>query len=353
MIRRDFRRAVAAAEAELGRIAMPADTAHRVLSNVTRQRVPRRRLALAGLATVGVCVVAWALVVSREHRDTGPAASAAVVREPLLDGVEIVGGSPDVQMDLAGAGTRIGVRRGSRTLRIKGWGQVTLRAGASFRPVPGGVELSQGEADFDVDKRRPAAGSTFVRLPQGAIEIMGTRFSVAQRPDGGTVRLDEGAIRFHAPDGRIVALVPGESLVWPLPAASPEPVAPPAAPPRVLPLRATRPPPALHRESPVEPGGGDAAAAIVARIAALRAEGHYAELARELRMALASERRPLTRERLSFELGSVLSYHLPDRTQACAHWAEHRRAFPANRYAQEVSDVEKALRCNLHDGGGP
>jgi hypothetical protein len=50
----------------------------------------------------------------------------------------------------------------------------------------------------------------------------------------------------------------------------------------------------------------------------------------------------------------VLSYHLPDHAQACAHWAEHRRAFPANRYAQEVSDVEnQVLRCDRLDGGGP
>src|SRR5262249_8729875 len=114
--------------------------------------------------------------------------------------------------------------------------------------------------------------------------------------------------------------------------------------------RASRP---EARDEAAAPGApADATAALVERIAALRADGRYDELAGELRAALARETRPLTRERLSFELGSVLSYHLPDRAAACAHWTAHRRLFADGRYAQEVADVEKALRC-AGEGGGP
>src|SRR5205807_785325 len=100
-------------------------------------------------------------------------------------------------------------------------GRVVVRAGSWLRRTSDGVELSVGAADFQVNKRAPGVGSTFVRGPQGAIEITGTRFSVVQGPDGGSVRLDEGGIRFHAPDGRVVSLAPGEALGWPLPAREP------------------------------------------------------------------------------------------------------------------------------------
>jgi anti-sigma factor ChrR (cupin superfamily) len=48
---RDFKRAIAAAKAQLERAEMPADAAHRVLRNVTRGR-HSPRLVLAGLALV-------------------------------------------------------------------------------------------------------------------------------------------------------------------------------------------------------------------------------------------------------------------------------------------------------------
>jgi transmembrane sensor len=369
--RRDFKQAIAAAKVELGRVEMPAPVAHRVLRNV--KRAGRRGgpgLALGGLALAGACAVALLSIVGR--RPAPPAVVAGAAQLP--DGFESVRTSPDLQLDVARAGSRIGVRSGSCTLRVTGWGQVTLQTGASFAPVEGGVELSRGEADFEVDKRAPGAGSTFVRVPQGTIEITGTRFRVSEGVDGGTVHLDEGAIRFHAPDGRTVALTPGQSLTWPLPpppsAPPSEDAPPPGAPPApgvsrtssgasavlARPTGKTPRPPARVAPEPAvqaaQEGAVDATAALVERIADLRAEGRYDELARELRTALARETRPLTRERLSFELGSVLSYHLTDRAAACAHWAAHRRAFPEGRYAQEISDVEASIRCTA-EGSGP
>jgi transmembrane sensor len=345
MTRRDFKRAIAAAKTELGRIEMPTPAAARVLRNVKRRGRGGPALALGGLALAGACAAIFVVVGRGRHG--APPMAPAVMAARLPAGFETVGGTPDLQLDVAGAGTTIAVRRGSCTLRVHAWGAVTLRAGAAFRPIDGGVELSRGEADFVVDKRPPGAAATFVRGPQGTIEITGTRFTVIQRSDGGTVRLDEGAIRFRAPDGRTVALVPGQSLSWPLP---------PAASPRVTKtvrasMRATRAAPAFRqaeRTAPVDPSE-----ALVDRIAALRAERRYDEVTRELRAALVGEARPLTRERLSFELGSVLSYHLLDREAACAHWAGHRRAFAAGRYEQEVADIEKVLRCTPPAGGGP
>jgi transmembrane sensor len=84
---------------------------------------------------------------------------------------------------------------------------------------------------------------------------------------------------------------------------------------------------------------------MVDRIAALRASGRYAELADELAAAIAREPRVKTRERLSFELGSDLSYHLGDPGRACAHWEAHLRRFPSGRYTEEANDALRALHC--------
>ena len=139
-----------------------------------------------------------------------------------LDGVETIARSSDLQLSVDARRAALQVERGSCTLRVRGWGTVALRAGSSLRQADGGLDLSRGAADFQVDKRAPGTGSTLVRIPQGSlIEITGTRFSVIQGERGGSVHLDEGAIRFHAPDGRTVALVPGQSLAWPLPPPTP------------------------------------------------------------------------------------------------------------------------------------
>jgi transmembrane sensor len=85
---------------------------------------------------------------------------------------------------------------------------------------------------------------------------------------------------------------------------------------------------------------------MVDRIASLRASGRYAELAEELAAAIEREPRARTRERLSFELGSALSYHLGDRGRACAHWVRHLRRFPGGRYTEEAAEALRSLNCD-------
>jgi hypothetical protein len=263
----------------------------------------------------------------------------------LPDGFEVVAGvAPRWPVRAAGAGV-VAAGEGPAMLRVRSWGRVTLHAGARLRRAPDGVELLDGAADFEVDKRQAGAGTTFVHVAQAAVEITGTRFSIETSPGGGAVRLDEGAIRFHAPDGRTVALAPGQSLRWPLP---PEDApTPPRAPAPVAVRRDQAVRAAVGGAIAARAGDDDASAeAVVDRIAALRAAGRYGELADELRLATARARRPVTRERLSFELGEVLSFHLADGARACAHWADHLRAFPAGHYADEVSDARRILGCD-------
>ena len=59
----------------------------------------------------------------------------------------------------------------------------------------------------------------------------------------------------------------------------------------------------------------------------------------------ASEPSTATRERLSFELGSLLTYQLHDVKRACAHWDAHRRAYGNGRYDAEVRAAAERLAC--------
>ena len=86
------------------------------------------------------------------------------------------------------------------------------------------------------------------------------------------------------------------------------------------------------------------------RIASRRARGEYRELAADLAAAMERERRPLTRERLSFELGTVLEASTSTMRRGLArYWATHLRTFAGGRYLEEVSDARKVLGC---DKGG-
>jgi transmembrane sensor len=77
----------------------------------------------------------------------------------------------------------------------------------------------------------------------------------------------------------------------------------------------------------------------------LRSRGEYAEAVRLLDKGLAGIVSPATRERFSYELGSILTYQLHDASTACKQWAKHSAAFPDGRYARGVEAAREQLRC--------
>jgi hypothetical protein len=320
---------------------MPAAAAARVRRRLDQRARPSRRIGVTVLALAAAGAGAWLIARPQASSER----SSSFVDGVEADGVETIVRSPDLQLSVDARHAVLHVDRGSCTLRVRDWGTVSLRAGSSLRRADDGLELSSGAADFAVDKRAPANGSTFVHVPQGSIEITGTRFSMIQSERVGSVHLDEGSIRFHAPDGRTVALVPGQSLAWPLPAevAAAVETAPAARDTTVNPVTAAQ------RKVPSSQPGTDRGG-LVEQIAKLRAEGRYQELVEALGAAIGRERRALMRERLSFELGAVLTYHLVANERACTHWAAHDRAFPGGHYAEEVADARKHLHCDREGG---
>ena len=78
----------------------------------------------------------------------------------------------------------------------------------------------------------------------------------------------------------------------------------------------------------------------------LRSRGEYPEAVRLLDKGLGGLVSAATRERFSFELGSILSYQVGDRTRACAHWEKHRAQFRGGRYAREVDAAREKVKCD-------
>jgi transmembrane sensor len=224
-------------------------------------------------------------------------------------------------------------------LRVTVSGQVgakIARAGAALRMV-------EGTAEFDVEKRREGEPPFTVFVSHGQIQVLGTRFTLVQRADGGEATLHEGLIRFVAEDGRTVDLSPGMRVTWPLERIS---VAPEV---RLAPaeLPASAPVGDVQRGERVEaprPRPFDVES-FIDDLNVLRRRGQFAEAAARLEKALV---RPLpadTRERLSYELGAILTSQIRDTSRACAVWKRHRDAHPSGRYATEVARAEAALGC--------
>lgn len=278
-------------------------------------------------------------------------------------------GDGAVEVD-AGEGNLVD-RASGIALRVEG--------SARLRRERSGVRVERGTFHIEVQHRAPGQSPAVVFVTGGAIEVMGTRFTVVESGAGGTVTLHDGAIRFRWDDGTLQQLRPGESLQWPRrsPSASPqsslgagpagalraEELSPSGAPTRALSPSGeagsgdtARSPPALAgvdlRDSPRSPSHPARATAppsaragsLLDEADLLRSRGDYEAAAQLLREGLHSQPEA-TRERLSFELGALLSHQLHAPAQACAHWRWHLSQFGAGRYAAEVARERKTLGC--------
>jgi transmembrane sensor len=210
------------------------------------------------------------------------------------------------------------------------------------------VRVLSGEVTFSVDKRHSGEAPVRIDVSHGTIEVVGTRFTIRQRELGGDVALHEGVIRFG--DKTLQA---GESLQWPEPAPLPV-VKAPTPPPDVAPAPTpspTPPAPQAERRMSARPRHEPAvihetdAAWLLEEVALLRSRSEYGEAVRLLQKGIGGLVLPATRERFSYELGSILTYQLNDAGGACAQWARHTAAFPTGRYAREVKSAQQRLQC--------
>jgi len=214
--------------------------------------------------------------------------------------------------------------------------RIAVDAPIKLRKEHQGVRLLSGTATFLVSKRPVGAHPAQVLVSHGVIEVLGTRFRVRQRPDGGSVELFAGSIRFRAVDGRERTLVGSGELFWPLPPDASQPTTP-----------APKPPPAeSHEISSARPPFTYAdAEEVLQRVDELRSRGQYEDAVQFLKIRLKSNLHRETRERFSYELGSILTHQLSDSVRACEHWRHHLGHFRDGRYGPEVRKAMRYLRC--------
>jgi transmembrane sensor len=310
------------ADAELREQRLSPVAEARLLELVDRQAVRRRPwLLLAPVgAMVAVLLVLWILL-GRAPSVRGPTSS------PELGGFALIEGRAEVES----RGVRCEAARctlAASDLRAT----LTLSARAVMQRRGQDLALVAGAVTCVIEKRR-ASAPLRVHVSHGAVEVIGTIFALSQDSEGGQVELQRGAIRFLSSDGRAVLLRPGESLRWPLPPATrPAASAPAFATPR----------PAASRPRPLAPAEVESLLDLIER---LRSQGRYAEAARQLRQLLPRIADGATRERMSYELGTLLGQHLRDVATACRHWRRHLLRFGAARYGVEIEAARRQLGC--------
>jgi transmembrane sensor len=240
------------------------------------------------------------------------------------------------------------ISSGRCVLRDDSWGgSVALDGPARLRREGRAVRLVSGRIQVRIDKRATGHAPAEVLVSGGVIQVMGTRFTVTQNSNDGRVTLHEGSIRFVRTTGSSVLLAPGQSLAWPV-APAPAAAVPPPPPPAVAPAtvkeatgmaRAVRPS-GNHRTQVANPSID----ALLTHIAELRSRGQYRQAAEELLRDLPPGR-SAGAETASFELGSILTDHLADRTRGCAHWRRHLERFPTGNFAADARREQVKLGC--------
>ncbi|AFE04903.1 hypothetical protein COCOR_02893 [Corallococcus coralloides DSM 2259] len=315
---------------------MPPAVRARLWSRLRDAREPKpvwhKRPAFWGLAASAVAALALVVFWMR-----APSARS-------LGGLELARASAGLKVREDAAGVEIQEGEAALTDVARG---ITLRNQGPLvvRREPSGVRLVRGRAEFSVNHRQPGAPPAVVLVSGGAIEVMGTRFTVEERGAGGAVTLHEGAIAFRRRGGSVVPVRVGQTLEWPL-AEPAEPALREPAPPE--PERpqppATPSTKAASSRVPSTPVRAPGVEDVLRELEVLRGRHEFEQAARYLEESMRKQ--PVaTRERLSFELGSLLTYQLKDAQRACAHWARHEQQFRRGHYAEAVHRARGTLSC--------
>lgn len=331
---RDFKAALQRADETLLAPGMPRAVRARLDARLFTPARKRERLVMAVVVLasmmVGFFLVQW-VAPKRPHSSGGfelaPEARVEVTREAAVE--------------LSPATVVFDRPRGVRVTSI---GRTSLRR--ELR----GIRVLTGEAEFEVQKRSPEAGPVRVLVSGGSIEVHGTRFTVKETGAGtGSVALHEGAIDFVDEDGVTHVVRPGETLRWPLP----RPVEPILDEPEsesvedLEPLPLLGPLPKKERRPAADWRLFDQrvhAEAVITELGQLRKQGAWNDAVHLLEREL-NRGAPDTRERLSFELGLILTWQMKDAAAACAHWAQHQREYPEGRFDGEVDRAAASLGC--------
>jgi hypothetical protein len=189
------------------------------------------------------------------------------------------------------------------------------------------VKIRRGRARFSVKKRSTEPFT--IAVSHGWIVVIGTRFTVEQSRRSGKIEVEEGVVEFRWNDGSPAERLPGgSSLEWPR--AKPEQTVTPTV---------TAPPPP---EPPAPPPKKKQISArdLMSRLFQLKSQRRYDDAIELLEQGRQrADFSEAQRERLSFELGTVLRQS--GRTEdACKHLRDHLRKYPS---ASQKAEIDRIL----------
>lgn len=340
--KRSVLRLLQAHDRRIARAPMPVGAKNRIAARLAREAEARsveatRRSWLPMLTfAAGAALVMMVIGYNMMRRTTEPASATRAPAVASVGGYAIQGDGCDGKQERGATVVSGECRMVGPHLTLQTWDTARLEL------EPRSVTVQRGQAMFDIARVEAGEETVKIAVSHGTIEVLGTRFTVDQDEQGGTVDLFEGRIRFHhrPADGRApVDIHPGQRYAWGNRAA-PQPTEPDPEPEVEAdivivtddeePARRPRPSKAAKDEAPD-------ADAIIAEVTDLRGAGRYDEAARRLRQALQIRWDRRTAQVLSYELGQILERHLHDTDAACKHWAKHQRKYPDGRYAGAVA----------------
>lgn len=332
-------------DAALAAVPLPTGLHARIVASA-EARAGRRHLGIALVVATAAVVLAFALgrrwSPATIDGDAAPviAVAPAIATEPPIVAHAIAtrwDGRLEADPACALEGDAALSVRGDCRLRLRApslsidvWGAATLAS------ADRGVRVVDGVALFHVDRVAEGQPRVRVEVAAGAIEVIGTRFVVTQRGDGGHVDLLEGAIAFVDRDGAEHRVAPGQRLGWDATRVLAEATALPAPTPTATP-------------GPTRPAAKPARAAVdvdaaLERVAGLRRAGRYDDAIAELVRVRRSVDDPVVAEVLSFEEGTLRTRaDRPD--EVCAYWRGHLARFGAGDHAASIREHMASARC--------
>lgn len=327
---------------QLASIEPPPRLERRILGSIAEPRPAPRMLVLAG-AAVAVVLAFWlgsrmraepqdrVVVVERDVAAPAPPSRAPQV-EPeraqpsstrwdgtlaIADDCDVEGGS---ELAIGGA-CRLHARAPELTIDV--WAPTRIARAKN------GVRVLDGELSFAVAKVAEGEPRVRVEVSAGAIEVIGTRFSVVQHGDEGHVDLTEGAIVFVDHAGTSHAVEAGRRLRWTgagvvATPRSREPVRTSAAP-------ATK--------------ADDRLDDTLEQVAALRRAERWADAIALLHRARRDLTEPAAAEILSYEEGTLRA-HRDDGPALCAYWRGHVARFGEGVHAPSARSQLARAGCD-------
>jgi transmembrane sensor len=274
-----------------------------------------------------------------------------------IDGFEVRTSSADFRQEHDGA-SGLRVVQGAATFFVRELAcEIGVVEGAHLRRDDSAVRVLAGSVTFGVQPRHLTP--LRVLVSDGAIEVVGTRFTVTQRGDGGTVSVETGVVRFVDRDGKATLVRAGERLTWPFvaktspsPPVQPAPTAPTApvepersiAPPTSVrsATRRTKSSPRIDRLLKQAPARQRQ---LLEEIEGLMIRHADAQLVATLEQALGTDLGEPLREQLSFELCDALARKGSDTGRACAHLNQHLARYPHGEFTAELERTRALLGC--------